>query len=68
MDYGINMETCQEHSGCITDIQNLKDDVKDHGTMIERIEGKLNMILGAIILSPFIVGVFTMLLTKPVGG
>lgn len=45
---------CSEHSGMVTGIANLKEETVKQGTSIERIEGKLNMILGAMVLSPFL--------------
>ena len=47
-------DLCSEHSGCITDIQNLKDDQARTDKIVERIDAKLNMIIGAIAMAPFI--------------
>jgi len=51
-------ELCHEHSGCITDIQNLKDDCKDmkEGMSImktkqESVMARLNVILGSVIVA-----------------
>ena len=45
---------CNEHSGCIKDIANIKEDIISHEEIIRRIDGKLNMIIGAIAMAPFI--------------
>ena len=44
-------EMCGRHSA---DIDNLKEETVRQGTSIERMDAKLNMIIGAIILSPFL--------------
>ena len=47
-------EVCNQHSGCLADINNLKEETGRQGTVIEKMDAKLNMIIGAIILSPFL--------------
>ncbi len=45
---------CKEHSGCTGDIETLKESDKSQWRAITRIDTKLNMIIGAILLSPFL--------------
>jgi hypothetical protein len=54
----MNHETCHEHSGCLTDIKNLKQEAIDQwGTMAElrtRVDGimtRLNILLGAVLVA-----------------
>ncbi len=55
-------DTCKEHSGCITDIANLKEDVLRHEKDIktvntkvdsksEKIMSRLNVVLGGVVVS-----------------
>ncbi len=61
--------TCKEHSGVVAEIEYIKEDVVKQGKDISRMDTKLNMIIGAIILSPFIWSVLTGLLkTASTGG
>lgn len=45
---------CNAHSGIKTDVNNIKQELLEHQKTIKRMDAKLNMIIGAIVLSPFI--------------
>jgi hypothetical protein len=45
---------CANHSGLKADIDNIKEETVKQGTAIDKMDAKLNMIIGAIILSPFL--------------
>lgn len=55
-------DNCKEHSGCITNIESLLLSDKDQWKAINHVRTKLNMILGAVIVSPFIVTILTLLI------
>jgi len=44
-------EHCQEHSGCIAEIENLKTSNKEQWVCINYIKNRMNMILGGVALS-----------------
>ncbi len=46
--------TCSEHSGVCKNIEGLRRETDKQDKIISRMDAKLNMIIGAIILSPFI--------------
>ncbi len=63
-------DTCKEHSGIESDILNIKEEAVKQGTAIEKMHTKLNMILGAIALTPFLWSILTGLVktAQTVGG
>ena len=42
---------CQEHSGCIAEIANLKESDKQQWVCINYIKNRINIILGGVVLS-----------------
>lgn len=59
---------CADHSGCRADLDNLKEETVRQASAIERMDAKLNMIIGAIILSPFLWSLLTGLMKANPGG
>jgi len=53
---------CDQHSGHEGRIQSLEKDRNIQGKKQDDMATKLNLILGAVILSPFLVAVFTLLM------
>lgn len=50
---------CTKHSGLQKQVDNLEKEMANEKKARERIDAKLNMILGAIIVSPFLWSVLT---------
>ena len=44
-------EHCQDHSGCVAEIENLKASDKEQWVCINYIKNRINMILGGVVLS-----------------
>ena len=55
------MDKCSDHGVCENRLETLETLTQHHQDIIDSIRMKLNLILGGIILSPFIVAALTML-------
>ena len=57
-------EYCDEHKQTRSDMLRVEHRIDIYDTLIEQISRKLNLILGGIIISPFIVALLTLLTKK----
>jgi len=53
---------CDEHKDCVGRISRLERDTQCQWSKMDKIATKLNIILGGIIISPFIVALITLLI------
>ena len=56
-----DFETCKEHSGCMARIESLEKVDGTQWKVISSNDRKLNMILGAVLIGPFVVALLTFL-------
>ncbi len=58
----MTISMCDQHSGHEGRICSLEKDRRIHGTKLDDVSKKLNMVLGAVVLSPFLVALLVLLL------
>lgn len=56
------MTFCEEHSHHEGRLDRMERDMESHRKKMDQMSTKLNLILGAVLLSPFLVTAFTLLL------
>jgi len=58
-------ELCKDHESHVIRIQKLESAVAEQWEKLDAIAAKLNLILGGIIISPFVIALITLLINLP---